>query len=758
MSILKLGLIGKSPPGKIKDIMNYLTRSKVKNTDLPDVFPASQAPIPKVKEDVAIKDAINRFVRDNPRTEKAGGGMLVQPGFGGTRQGYKKDIKKRKTYTDTLGRTYDVDNMGRPMKLEGKTGKVVKYLLNLSDGAEFYKPDIAKLLNLGVGVKDGKEYVDTSLLTKIINRRPELKNKNFKFLTKTDVTVKKINNFVTNYLNENNGKFPTQGEIVKGVKVDPTRLRTYIVDGLVDNVADTVFDIQTKATNYILNTKKPTISGLEKIVGKNNANKILSRVYINSLKSLNNKINKVDEGRSVYANFNQDQVELLKNKVRRVPGFNNLYEREITDLIANAYPDPKDAAKKKAALKKVSMFKRFNKEVSKKFGFNQVLDHPLSYDFITKTSQGVDASELIRVRPLPDRVNTFKSFLESDLEEISNTLKKGYDQKVFSKYEDIKSIADELKIPFPTMAKTGTITSPAASKVGTKPLIGDAKQAAVIQNNFRSFVQKVKDDPRMKRLGINLKELKDLAKLPKVNIAKYDAAINKFIQKSGKFGLPFAAGYLGVRELSTPAQAADGAQATGFTTGEKLAGAGTAVGAYKFRKPIIKGAKAVGRTAMKALGPLAAPLELAFIGSDLKSGSTVPEAIADVALMGGIFRERDKRKFIEDKYGTETLNRYVAAKTPGITDVMDMPTALPALSQELQAIDAEADAYLQTLRGQRAEEFKIKSALPKPQIDAFQAAGGGIAKLAGDRSGAMLESMNPDKDGLQGLMKRGIKG
>ena len=91
MSILKLGLIGKSPPGKIKDIMNYLTRSKVKNTDLPDVFPASQAPIPKVKEDVAIKDAINRFVRDNPRTEKAGGGMLVQPGFGGTRQGYKKD-------------------------------------------------------------------------------------------------------------------------------------------------------------------------------------------------------------------------------------------------------------------------------------------------------------------------------------------------------------------------------------------------------------------------------------------------------------------------------------------------------------------------------------------------------------------------------------------------------------------------------------------------------------------------------------------
>ena len=196
------------------------------------------------------------------------------------------------------------------------------------------------------------------------------------------------------------------------------------------------------------------------------------------------------------------------------------------------------------------------------------------------------------------------------------------------------------------------------------------------------------------------------------------------------------------------------ADATGLSMGEKLAGAGTAVGAYKFRKPIIKGAKAVGRTAMKALGPLAAPLELAFIGSDLKSGSTVPEALADVVMAGGVFRERDKRKFIKDKYGTETLNRYVAAKTPGITDVMDIPTALPALSQELQAIDSEGDAYLNQLRQQRAEEFKIKSALPKPQIDAFQAAGGGIAKLAGVSSGPPPTS-GPNSQGLQGLMKHG---
>ena len=39
--------------------------------------------------------------------------------------------------------------------------------------------------------------------------------------------------------------------------------------------------------------------------------------------------------------------------------------------------------------------------------------------------------------------------------------------------------------------------------------------------------------------------------------------------------------------------------------------------------------------------------------------------------------------------------------------------------------------------------------------DPFMAAGGGIAKEAGDPSGAMLESMNPDSQGLPGLLKRG---
>jgi hypothetical protein len=62
---------------------------------------------------------------------------------------------------------------------------------------------------------------------------------------------------------------------------------------------------------------------------------------------------------------------------------------------------------------------------------------------------------------------------------------------------------------------------------------------------------------------------------------------------------------------------------------------------------------------------------------------------------------------------------------------------------------------LKAMSPEQRQELRSRGA--RQAFDPFSAAGGGLAKQAGDRSGAMLESMNPDKDGLQGLMKRGIK-
>jgi hypothetical protein len=82
-------------PLKYAQMIKYLTRAKKEKPDLPDVFPASEAPIPPVREDVKTMDAINAFIR-RERQQKAGGGMLVQPSADGSRPGYAEPVGNQK--------------------------------------------------------------------------------------------------------------------------------------------------------------------------------------------------------------------------------------------------------------------------------------------------------------------------------------------------------------------------------------------------------------------------------------------------------------------------------------------------------------------------------------------------------------------------------------------------------------------------------------------------------------------------------------
>ena len=106
-------------PLKYAQMMKYLTRAKKANPELPNVFPASQAPIPAKTQNVKEIESINRFVKANPRQDMAGGGMLVQPGFGGVRQGYREsepagerdynnpNAAQKKFYKEITGKTWN---------------------------------------------------------------------------------------------------------------------------------------------------------------------------------------------------------------------------------------------------------------------------------------------------------------------------------------------------------------------------------------------------------------------------------------------------------------------------------------------------------------------------------------------------------------------------------------------------------------------------------------------------------------------------
>ena len=124
-------------PLKYAQMMKYLTRAKKANPELPDVFPASKAPIPPVKQEVKEIEAVNQFMLRNPRVEKAGGGMLVQPGFGGVRQGYSGDGME-KDRLKVANKYAQLENKKNYYDLGKKERASIRYIMEKNDN-KFFK-------------------------------------------------------------------------------------------------------------------------------------------------------------------------------------------------------------------------------------------------------------------------------------------------------------------------------------------------------------------------------------------------------------------------------------------------------------------------------------------------------------------------------------------------------------------------------------------------------------------------------------------
>ena len=170
---------------------------------------------------------------------------------------------------------------------------------------------------------------------------------------------------------------------------------------------------------------------------------------------------------------------------------------------------------------------------------------------------------------------------------------------------------------------------------------------------------------------------------------------------SSKLGI----GTVGVLGLGSTAAAADepGVETPDdFPTGKVVAGAAVAPLATKKGRSIYgKAAKQIARGVGKTLAPLAVPLEAGFVLSDLKSGASTPEALANIVLLGGAVRQKEKKDFISNKYGPEVYAQIQSYKSFG-EDGMDIPQELP---EQFQAIELEAEKFVEDERTRRAEEF-----------------------------------------------------
>ena len=210
-----------------------------------------------------------------------------------------------------------------------------------------------------------------------------------------------------------------------------------------------------------------------------------------------------------------------------------------------------------------------------------------------------------------------------------------------------------------------------------------------------------------------------------------------------------------------------------------------------------KGAKAVG-TAARVLGAGVIAPEIVFGGffaaTDYATGANKDEIISNLTFGLGGKSMKEQLKKSDPRYGqadklTDVYQGYLSSldkmgqpkqyvgrpgKRTTERDVLKAMEPFTRVNPQTETGDffdlGMYESQLQKDRGSEAKfaEDKMQRALERGfydpgvggsrRISEFQAAGGGIAKEAGDPSGAMLESMNPDSQGLSGLLKRVKKG
>jgi hypothetical protein len=378
----------------------------------------------------------------------------------------------------------------------------------------------------------------------------------------------------------------------------------------------------------------------------------------------------------------------------------------------------------------------------------------------------------VEVRPLPERVNTFKTFLDEKVPTITQGLKKNPGSKQFiSMRDDVTSIADELKIPFPKISNKGTIITPAAAKIGDKPIEQDIRKAGQIQNAFRNFVQRVSNDPRIQRLNINIDKLKDLAKLPKVNLRAYDQAVSNFIGKTGKLGLMIGSPYIAatrgpefLRELGIVDRDFEQTASIGeppvaekpVSLGEKATYAGAAMLPFKKSRDLL-----LRRILPAALGPTG------LIGMGLESGAydlTNPmgrvtagaeAAFAPSLVKGTVSATQGIKNKAARRLAQQALNFGLPAKLALRAARVLNPIGIAALAGEgLYNYGKFVKSELDDIKAMTPEKREQYNVAEQEQMG-IAAAGGGLLKQAGDRSGKPPEA-GPTPQGLA-FLKNNVK-
>ena len=646
---------------------------------------ASETPRPQSSLD---KEAFDDF---NTRNPMAGGGMLVQPGFDGTRQGYKaskgKGIqltkKEQKLLKDSLS-TEDFNKLD--FDRTGLQSGQKNYGVGRNDDPILLRK-VRNILNpgqdsIGVKILNNKNWTDTVIKLTNQGKSPsEITN----VLSKKDSKITR--NVVSSAINalidrkQLNKKYyvmPSSG-LIKGDFDKKLKIVEKLVNkgelgradiGRKAGVADSVVEKWIRAnkgddfyeTNYTYEKgllKKGNLQNQKDLFNLLESKKSITAAEVSKIFKINNAESKklmADLVGTIYrmsgsprANSlvvpydDENRMREVLRKIRNAPDFEDIYQRRIGTLVREAYPKGPKRNQAVKALGEYYEFSRALKEVAPELALS--LDHVVPFQFLKEVEQGKNPMNLIKVKPIPTAINIFKSNFDAARIEINRALQiNPTDKNALNKFKVLKELEQITPLEFGGVSTKGNVYDFKAKPIGQSNLIEDAIEGLRTYNRIGKFSKQVLTDEALQKKLIESgvvakKDFGAFKRIKPLSKAVEDKVINTIVSysklKKCQISLNAEGGRIGFAnsvECITD----------GLNEAKKAAGAGD----KKAARQLLKTAEVAsrGKLLKNLLGPGAilgeAVYEGAVIGNKVLGGKP-----ADIAYAESYLSYLDPRKY-----------------------------------------------------------------------------------------------------------------
>ena len=607
---------------------------------------------------------------------------------------------------------------------------------------------------------------------------------------------------VTNYLKKSKGEDWVEQNYGKErfTRYGDTPLRKQFLNYVLNNPIE-----KFTAKNIIKNTDIKTKKEAYSIYSK-----LLADIYDKRAPNIDRAVQYIDE---------DINLKDLTKKLRSSDDFYDIYERRMGALLLEAYDGNLDSKDYKKARKTLTAYNNLIRPLNKKYpSIAQTIEHPIPYTFLTEVSAGKDPKSLINTTILGDKENTFKSKIDEVKIKLRRNLEKNpNDKKLLTQVEDMKKL--ETFLTKKTGMGFGTIkanfTDPrvqdldfGAKTFGQEKLIPKIKKSLEVRKRAVDFFNKFKNDPKVINLfenaGVSAKVFRMLGGLRKGNVPLFLKEMDNILKnnpalKNKLAELPIFDEYSDIQNqyasLNTgtmsdvnidlslpesvkkevvPAEAISAATLPLAERGKKiLSGLGKGIAGVDL--PLVQALfAAADPTSLFYTLPftdVAAKQTNLYKPAKTKTGQVIKSVLrgAPAKVAERVFPMVSRASIpVSVGYGISEVakaakpNYYIDPKTqePTFYNRDFAQNVLPGfidLSEQAANIAKEKGiSYQEALNKVNFEDFVSNIQGPGKTIEPF--AGGGIAGLSGGiDKGPQVRSMNPDSQGLSGLLKRGIK-